>query len=331
MKIQQVMEVLSQFPRLELGTFPTPLHPMRHLQSRLDTGLPLYIKRDDLTGLGCGGNKVRNLEYLLGDMVSRGGDVVLASGKSQSNLCTLTVSACRKAGLDCIIFHNDQPDGRKVGNQLLNYLSGADLRYIGPVSDAQREEHVAQYAQQLQSQGRHPYIIKNGASTALGALGYVCAMVELCQQCQQMDLELRHLFVPGGNGGLAAGTIFGAALTQAPFHVHVITVEHEVPVLKGILEGFLREIAQLTGQLEQFDFDRVYTVHGEYRGGGWSKSTPECIQQIYDLAQIEGIYVEQVYTSKTLYGMVDMVRRGLVDTNACYLHTGGFGALFSQF
>ena len=331
MNLQKAKDVLSQFPRLELGTLPTPLHRMSHLQAKLDTSLPLYIKRDDLTGLGPGGNKVRNLEYLLGDMVKQGGDIVLASGKTQSNLCALTVSACCKAGLDCIIFHNDQPPLQQTGNQLLNHLSGAHLEYIGSVTDQEREEYVAQYAQRLQQQGRQPYIIKNGASTALGALGYVHAMVELCQQCQQQELTLCHLFVPGGNGGLAAGTIFGAALTQAPFHVHVITVEHEVPILKKILEDFLQEIVQLTGQLDGFDFDQVYTVHGEYRGQGWAKSTPECIQQIYDLARIEGIFVEQVYTSKTLYGMVDMVRKGLVDTNACYLHTGGFGALFSQF
>ena len=120
-------------------------------------------------------------------------------------------------------------------------------------------------------------------------------------------------------------------MLQAPFHIHVITVEHEVPVLKEILERFLREIGELTGQLRNFDFSGTYTIQGAYRGDGWGKPTPECIKEIYNLAQTEGIFVEQVYTSKTLYGMLDMVQKGLVDTNACYLHTGGFGALFGQF
>lgn len=93
----------------------------------------------------------------------------------------------------------------------------------------------------------------------------------------------------------------------------------------------MRSVSQLTGQLIEFNFDSIYTIHGEYRGDGWAKATPECVGQIYDLAQTEGIFVEQVYTSKTLYGMLHMVKKGLVDTNACYLHTGGFGALFSQF
>ena len=98
MNLQKAKDVLSKFPRLELGTLPTPLHRMSHLQAKLDTSLPLYIKRDDLTGLGPGGNKVRNLEYLLGDMVKQGGDIVLASGKNQSNLCALTVSAWSTLG-----------------------------------------------------------------------------------------------------------------------------------------------------------------------------------------------------------------------------------------
>lgn len=111
----------------------------------------------------------------------------------------------------------------------------------------------------------------------------------------------------------------------------MITVEHEKEELREILETFLHEIGALAGVLQDYDFSSVYTIHEEYRGDGWGKATPECVQQIYELAQTEGIYVEQVYTSKTLYGMLDMVRKGLVDGSACYLHTGGFSALFSQF
>ena len=330
--IEQTRAVLEKFPRLELGAFPTPLQPMKNLQRKLNTPVSLYIKRDDLTGLGPGGNKTRNLEYLLGEAVEQGCDVIFASGKSQSNLCTLTVSACCKADLDCVIVHNDASEPEhKVGNQLLNKLSGAELRYVGDIVDKEREALVLRYAKELEEQGRHPYVVKNGASTALGSLGYVHAVMELCGQCREQKLDLKHLFVPGGNGGLAAGTIFGAALSQAPFHVHVITVEHEKEELQEILETFLREIGELTGVLQDYDFSSVYTIHEEYRGDGWGKATPECVQQIYELAQTEGIYVEQVYTSKTLYGMLDMVRKGQVDGSACYLHTGGFSALFSQF
>ena len=111
----------------------------------------------------------------------------------------------------------------------------------------------------------------------------------------------------------------------------VAGADEEKEELQEILETFLREIGELTGVLQDYDFSSVYTIHEEYRGDGWGKATPECVQQIYELAQTEGIYVEQVYTSKTLYGMLDMVRKGLVDGSACYLHTGGFSALFSQF
>lgn len=331
MKCERARYVLEKFHRLELGTFPTPLQRMEHLQELLGTDIPLFIKRDDLTGVGAGGNKIRNLEYLLGDAVSRKADVIIASGKNQSNLCALTVSSCRRAGLDCIIVHNDSRPEQMEGNQLLNMLSGADMRYIGDMADTEREKYVEELCRKLQSEGRNPYVIRNGASTAMGALGYVHAMMELCLQCGERNLSLRNLFVPGGNGGLAAGCIFGAGLCEAPFHVHVITVEHEKEKLTEILHGFLKEMAELTGELSDADFDRVFTVHGEYRGRGWGYSTEESDRLICDLARTEGIFVEKVYTSKTLYGMTDLVKKGEIAGNACYLHSGGFGALFGQF
>lgn len=159
--------------------------------------------------------------------MQRRADVVIASGKCQSNLCSLAVSACSKADLDCVIIHNDDKPERAEGNQLLNSLSGADMRFIGDMPDREREKYVEQFCRELEEQNRHPYVIRNGASTALGSLGYVQAVVELCEQCAGRGIEIKHLFVPGGNGGLAAGVIFGTALVEAPFHVHVVTVEHE--------------------------------------------------------------------------------------------------------
>ena len=78
-------------------------------------------------------------------------------------------------------------------------------------------------------------------------------------------------------------------------------------------------------------FDDLYTIHEEYRGEGWGIPTPESVDWIHDLARTEGIFVEKVYTSKTLYGMLDLIQKGSIDGSACYLHSGGFGALFSQF
>ena len=331
MNTGQAKKVLSNFHRLELGTFPTPLHQMNNIRKKTGAPFPLYIKRDDLTGLGAGGNKIRNLEYLLGDAVQRRADVVIASGKCQSNLCSLAVSACSKADLDCVMIHNDDKPERAEGNQLLNSLSGADMRFIGDMPDREREKYVEQFCRELEEQNRHPYVIRNGASTALGSLGYVQAVVELCEQCAGRGIEIKHLFVPGGNGGLAAGVIFGTALVEAPFHVHVVTVEHEKQELQEILCGFIRDLQELTGSLAGASFDDLYTIHEEYRGEGWGIPTPESVDWIHDLARTEGIFVEKVYTSKTLYGMLDLIQKGSIDGSACYLHSGGFGALFSQF
>ena len=154
--------------------------------------------------------------------------------------------------------------------------------------DREREKYVEQFCRELEEQNRHPYVIRNRASTALGSLGYVQAVVELCEQCAGRGIEIKHLFVPGGNGGLAAGVIFGTALVEAPFHVHVVTVEHENRSRRKFLCGFIRDLQELTGSLAGASFDDLYTIHEEYRGEGWGIPTPESVDWIHDLARTEG-------------------------------------------
>ena len=184
MTTEQVSELLAQFPKVGLALNPTPLHPMQRLQQDLGCG-PLFIKRDDLNGLGVGGNKIRNLEYLLGDALAQGKKTILASGQTQSNLCSLCAAACCRLGLRCVLVHNSPPPKQLEGNALLNHLLGAKEYYMGEASEQERADFVEQLRVQLEQQGEEPYVIENGASSARGALGYVEAAVEIARQIQQ--------------------------------------------------------------------------------------------------------------------------------------------------
>lgn len=327
MTITEIEQGLSKLPRQILCSFETPLERLRRMEEQLQAGA-VYMKRDDLNGVGPGGNKVRPLEYLLGEAMERRCDTIIASGQENSNLCAIAAAACCRLGLRCVLVHNNpEPNGLR-GNMLLNQLSHVEEHYIGSVSEEERNEYVTRLAAELKAKGASPWVIENGATTPRGAVGYIHLPLELLKSQE----PITDLFVPGGNGGLAAGVVFGTALLGAPFHVHVITVENPKEELECILSKLFQELLELTGLRPEVPPQQVMTVHGEYRGEGWGIPTPQSDRMVEQLAQTEGIFLERVYTSKTVWGMYDLLKSGAVKSKgACVVHSGGFASLFYQY
>lgn len=327
MTIAEIEQGLSKLPRRVLCSFETPLERLYRLEEQLQAG-PLYIKRDDLNGVGPGGNKVRPLEYLLGEAMEQHCDTIIASGQENSNLCAIAAAACCRLGLRCILVHNNPEPAERRGNMLLNRLSHVEEHYIGPVPEAERDEYVARLAAELKAQGASPRVVENGATTPRGAVGYIHLPLELCRRPE----PITDLFVPGGNGGLAAGVVFGTALLGAPFHVHVITVENPKEKLEGILNGLFQALQELTGLHPEVPPRQAMTVHGDYRGEGWGIPTPQSDGMVEQLARTEGVFLERIYTSKTVWGMCDLLKSGAVKSKgACVVHSGGFASLFYQY
>ncbi len=330
MTVREIETMLSFVPRISLCRYATPLERMNRVEKRLETG-SLYIKRDDLNGVGPGGNKVRPLEYLLGDALSKKCDTVIASGQKNSNLCSIAAAACAKIGVSCILVHNNikPEEGMEhlYGNALLNGLSNAEEYYIGDVSEQERESYIAHLFEELRRKGRNPYIIENGATSPEGAIGYIHLAIEL-----EKENTVQSLFVPGGNGGLAAGTIFGTALLEHPFHVHVITVEHPASELEEIVKGLTRKMEQKLGICLPMPVSEVMTIHDGYQGDGWGIPVQEADYTIKAIAGLEGIYLDRTYTGKTAWGMLDLLKKGKVNCQgACLLHSGGFASIFDQY
>ena len=325
--LEQALHSVKQVP---LACLPTPLERMARLEQALGYSDAIYIKRDDLTRLGPGGNKLRSLEFLLGEALSQEADIIVAAGPVQSNLCTLTAAACARLGLRCILVHNGEKPAHREGNVLLNHLLGAESKYLGNISSQERTDYVCALMRSL-SLAHHPYFIRNGATSGCGSLGYIKAIPELCRQTESLGISGLTIFVPGGNGGMASGLIYGNVLCRSPFHIVVVSVENDRDTLAAAIRRTIAEAEALLGLPLPCELDNACTITDQYRGSGWGINTDQSSRLITEFAQAEGILIENVYNSKVLVGMYDYLRSHRVNGPVCYLHTGGFGSLFSQY
>lgn len=316
-------------PRRKLIEAATPLRRLSRLEEKVGHS-PLYIKRDDLMEIGMGGNKLRSLEFWLGAALAEGADVILVAGAPISNQCRLTAAAAAVVGLDCIVFHNARPEEASLRASFLNGLFGAELRFLGKVTEQQRAVLVEEAADQLKAQGRTPYIV---GDAIIGALGYVEAAAELHGQSRELDKPIRHVVLPGSMGPTEAGFIFGNALQAEPFEVHLVSVEYGQADLAARIARIYCDLAAHTGFAAPELDDLPVHYHMDHLGPGYGEPTEAAENAIVTMARTEGILLEHIYTAKTFAGFFDLISRGVIPEGepACIIHTGGTASLFSQF
>lgn len=316
-------------PRYRLLDGPTPLKQLARLEGKVGrTGL--YLKRDDRMDIALGGNKLRSLEFWLGAALAEGADMLLVAGGAMSNLCRLTAATAALAGLDCIVFHNAPADGPSRDMAFVNRLFGAELRFLGAVGEEARGAAMRQAAGEFRAAGRRPYIV---GDAVIGALGYVLAAEELALQARTAAPALRHVFLAGSMGPTEAGFIFGNALLDEPFTVHLVSVEYDEAELIARTRRIYDGLAAHTG-LAVPDFGALGIVcHMDWLGAGYGQPTDASEQAILTLARTEGILIEHVYTAKTFAAFLALSVNGGIpaDEAAAMIHTGGVPALFSQF
>ena len=312
------MKSLNEFPKLSLGVFPTPIQKLENISRLLGTNV--YIKRDDMTGIGLGGNKVRKLQYLLAEAKNQGAEVVFTTGGAQSNHAMLTAACCRKLGLTPILILKKKGVTERLGNQLLEYIMDVDVRFMDTNSYDDIYAEMDRVGQEL---GKPYYKIPCGGSNALGALGYVECMQEVAESGMHFD----HIVCAEGSGGTHAGTALGAKIFMPDTHVTGVMVDNDP--FDVITLGIMREAAKLLDLEMPINPEDVHLV--DMCGPGYAIPSKEGNEAIRLMAMNEGLFLDPVYTGKAFAGLVKMAREGAFkpDDNVLYLYSGGAGGLFA--
>ncbi len=316
--------------RLELAHLPTPLeHPPR-LSSLL--GAELWVKRDDATGGAEAGNKIRKLELLLADAVARGADTLITCGGIQSNHARATAILGARLGMRAVLVLRDSAatPADPEGNVLLDRLVGAEIRRISAADYARRDAIMAAIAAELCGAGATPYVIPEGGSNGLGALGYVAAMQEVRAQLDALAAPRFDVIVHAcGSGGTAAGVALGAERYDVAGEVVAMAVCDDSAT-------FTRRIAAIMDEARALDpslgAGAALTVDDAYKGEAYAVSSPAQRQVMIEVARASGLILDPVYTGKAFFGLWQKCREAGVwqGKRLLFLHTGGLPGLLAQ-
>jgi len=327
----KLQDDLARFPRLGLAHLPTPLEQMRRLSAHLG-GPRLWVKREDCTGVGLGGNKLRKLDYVLHEAIAAGADTLVSGGVVQSNSQRQVAAAAAKLGLGC---HLAVYQGRlappsaeydKTGNALLNRLFGAELHDVPWNGD--RNGAIRALAERLRADGKKPFVVPYGVSNAMGAVGYASTALEIAQQSAAAGFSPAAIVHCTGSAGTQAGLVVGAASCLPAARVVGIDIDAEPERVTADVIAYGRAAAELLGHA--FDSANVEVVAG-HAGPAYGVSHQATVDAIRLGAALEALVLDPVYSGKGLAGLIALIREGRWTKNQdiVFIHTGGAPALFA--
>ncbi len=307
---------------LTLGQYPTPLEELPQFRAALGGGPKIFIKRDDLTGPGFGGNKVRKLEYVLAEAVSQHADVVLTTGGETSNHCRITAALCAKLGFRCILVLNRSSRPAMPASRYLDALYGAEIVTVENRLD--RKPTMARLADELEGQGLKPYLIPLGASTPLGALGYADAVGEIKAQ----GMTPQYIFHSSSSGGTQSGILAGCIVHEIPAQVVGVSPDDPASEIAAEVRRILAGMETLLGRR----LPCAPLVLDDFIGEGYGVPTAASEEATSLLARSEGIVLDPSYTAKAMAALIAWHRAGRFkeEDTVFFWHTGGQLALFSR-
>jgi D-cysteine desulfhydrase len=322
-----IEQILKQ--RYGLGFFPTPLHWLERL-SREYANYRIFIKRDDNTGLASGGNKTRKLEYLISRALESGCDTVITAGAQQSNHCRQTAAACSVAGLECHLMLGGRKPRKYDGNLLLSSMLGAQIHFTG---QNRKGEDIPEHKKELEAKGRKCFVVPYGGSNFTGTLGFVNAASELKKQLQSLNLQIDYIFFASSSGGTQAGLTLGRELFALNCRLFPVNIDKENTAGSSLEENVLKLVNQGTEKFKlgkEFSLEDIYVNH-DYEGPGYGNLAEHEARAIKQMAKLEGILLDPVYTGRAFAGMIDQLeQKNLPEgSNVLFWHTGGLPAIFS--
>ncbi|QGY32069.1 1-aminocyclopropane-1-carboxylate deaminase/D-cysteine desulfhydrase [Pantoea cypripedii] len=323
------MKTVDEFKRVPLGFFPTPLEPLPRLGEAL--GISFTIKRDDYSGFGGGGNKVRKLEYLMAEACQAGVNVVITTGGHQSNHARMVAAAARKFGMRPVLVLRGNPPASWQGNLLLDKLFGAEVQFLDPDGYFTQIEGAMQaHADAATARGEKPMIIPLGGATPLGALGYVRAVEEIAAQLAERNEPAPDFIVaPTGSGGTLAGLHVGTRRYWPQTQVIGISVSAKAEWFQPRISGMAQDCADLLQWPQRWQPEDIWIEDG-YVGEAYGIPSAGGIDAIYQLAQQEGVLLDPVYTGKAMHGLLSLVEQGRIPqgSRVTFVHCGGSPALY---
>lgn len=314
---------MKTIPRIKLAHLPTPIEMLPRLSAELG-GPELLVKRDDLTGLAFGGNKIRKLEFLLAEAQAHGAKTIITAGAVQSNHCRQTAAACARLNFACLLVLSGDKPAKATGNLLLDLLFNARVIWT---SLEERERMLQHTFQEAWDAGQRPYLIPYGGSNTTGATAYVYAMKEILDQNCHPDW----IVFASSSSGTQAGLVTGAKLFGYTGKLLGISVDEREDDLKNNVIHLANATADTLGEKVKFQPQDVL-VSADYLGDGYGvMGTPE-MEAIRLFARTEGLLLDPVYTGRAAAGLIDLIRTGYFkpDETVLFWHTGGTPALFSE-
>ncbi|MEH6578739.1 MAG: D-cysteine desulfhydrase family protein [Amphritea sp.] len=325
----------DKYPRVDLSHTPTPLDSLNNLSDKLQ-GPRIWAKRDDCTGLAMGGNKARQLEFYLGDAVSKGADTILTTGAVQSNHVRMTIAAARKLGLEVEVQLEKRVSGRRPeynesGNPFLMKMMGAKIHYY-PVGEDEEGADRALYerADEIRKEGGNPYVVPlAGNHVPYGSLGYVKCAEEMLLQFQQRGLSIDGIVLATGSATTHAGLLTGLRALGSKIPVYGFCVRRDQVAQAERVINKAKVVA------EMIDCPGVVTeediwVDDRMLHPGYGQLNEDLLEAIRLTAHCEGLLLDPTYSGKSMAGLIHLVTSGHFHRgqNVVFLHTGGTPALF---
>jgi D-cysteine desulfhydrase len=317
---------MSVPPRLPLALAPTPIMKLERLSRRL--GVELYVKRDDLTGLLESGNKVRKLEFLVGEALERGADTLVTCGTLQSNCCRAVAAVSARLGLNAVLAVKGTRPAAYDGNLLLDRLLGAAVRYLSDAEWARVDEVLEEMAEALRSQGHRPYVIPESGSNEVGSLGYLECAVELAGQIGHGAPRFDTVAISVYSGGSQGGMLMGKQLAGLPSEIVGIPIAWPADKVRHHVEQTMTQAIRRFG----FAIEVPKSIHllDGYQGVGRAAVGDAELATVVRLAREEGLVLDPVYTAKAFGGLLDTLTKDpkAFGQRVCFIHTGGIFSLF---
>lgn len=324
---------LGSYPRCTLLEGPTPIQHLARLSASLG-GANIFVKRDDLIGLGGGGNKLRKLEFLIGEAQGMDADTIITVGARQSNHARLTAAAAARVGMQCeLVLTRAVPRTEREyvesGNVLLNELFGARVHDLPGTANAL--QFAEERAAALRAHGRKVYVCPLGGSSPIGCLGYADCAAEILAQSTASGVTFDRIVVPNGSGGMQAGLVAGfIALGQTPTTIAGFTVLAKLAQARATTLDKAQQTARLLDPNLSVGDDAI-SLTDDQLGPGYGIPTDAMREAVRLLASTEGLLIDPVYGGKAFAALIQRVRSHEYGAkhNVLFVMTGGTPGLFA--